>query len=210
MGEAEGEDDEDDELIDIDHLADNEKVVLWHYLSEEYQKNPDQLPMPRAIVEQFLADNQELVERLGAAQEDDGQDDDDMGEADGEEQEGDYMFEQAEAGAKMAAPPAEAIDSNEVVVEGAGEDDEDLRDMMVKAHQDSSPSREQQMYVNENGQYVVDEVEDQEDQGEGEEQVEYQQEGDQDPDEMLYGEEEMDVVDQEQQMMMQMQLQQQQ
>ena len=62
------EDDEEEELIDIDNLADNEKVVLWHYLSEEYQKNPDQLPMPRDIVEQFLADNQELVQRLSNMQ----------------------------------------------------------------------------------------------------------------------------------------------
>ena len=31
MGNGE---DEEEELIDIDNLADNEKVVLWHYLSE--------------------------------------------------------------------------------------------------------------------------------------------------------------------------------
>lgn len=55
---------EEEELIDIDNLADNEKVVLWHYLSEEYAKNPDNLPMPRDIVEQFLADNEQLVHRL--------------------------------------------------------------------------------------------------------------------------------------------------
>lgn len=67
MAAGEGEE-EEEELIDIDNLADNEKVVLWHYLSEEYQKNPDQLPMPRDIVEQFLADNQELVQRLSNMQ----------------------------------------------------------------------------------------------------------------------------------------------
>ena len=216
MGEGEGEDDEEDELIDIDHLADNEKVVLWHYLSEEYQKNPDHLPMPRDIVEQFLADNQELVQRLGNAQGEEPDDEgEDVGEGEGEDEEG-YLYEQAEAVAKMAAPPAEAIDSNEVIVEGAGEDEEDMQGVMVKAQQDSSPSREQQMYVNENGQYVIDEVEDQEelveiDEGEHQEYQEEEEEEEGEPAEMLYGEEEMEVVDQEQQqMLMQMQLQQQQ
>lgn len=206
MGEAEGEDDEEDELIDIDHLADNEKVVLWHYLSEEYQKNPDQLPMPRDIVEQFLADNQELVERLGNAQAEEPDDDEgeDEVEAEGEDEEG-YEFEEVEVGAKMAAPPAEVIDSNEVIVEGAGEDEEDLRGAMLK-DQESSPSREQQMYVNENGQYVV---EDHEEiiQVVGEDEPDQMDEDD--GEEMIYGEEEMEVVDQEQQeMLMQMQLQQ--
>ena len=91
-----------------------------------------------------------------------------MGE--GEEE---FDYEADDVGAKMAAPPAGAIDSSEVIVEGAGEDDEDLQAMVLKAG--SSPSREQQMYVNENGEYVV---KDQEDADEGEDdQQEYQDEG---------------------------------
>lgn len=62
-GEDQGEDDED-QLIDIDNLKDNEKAILIQYLHDEYQKNPDQLPMPKEMVEQFLLDNKDLVESL--------------------------------------------------------------------------------------------------------------------------------------------------
>jgi hypothetical protein len=34
------------------------------YLQEEYEKNPDSLPMPKEQYEQLLADNQELLERM--------------------------------------------------------------------------------------------------------------------------------------------------
>ena len=34
------------------------------YLQEEYEKNPDALPMPKEQCEQLLADNQELLERM--------------------------------------------------------------------------------------------------------------------------------------------------
>lgn len=52
-----GEGDDDDQLIDIDNLQDNEKAILIQYLQDEYQKNPDQLPMPKEVIEQFLHDN---------------------------------------------------------------------------------------------------------------------------------------------------------
>lgn len=55
------EDEEGDQLIDIDNLEDNEKAILWQYLHEEYKNNPDQLPMPKEVVEQFLTDNHDLV-----------------------------------------------------------------------------------------------------------------------------------------------------
>ena len=45
------EEEEGDQLIDIDNLEDNEKAILWQYLHEEYKNNPDQLPMPREVVE---------------------------------------------------------------------------------------------------------------------------------------------------------------
>ena len=44
-------------MIDIDNLNDNEKAILFQYLQDEYQKNPDQLPMPKDVIEQFLSDN---------------------------------------------------------------------------------------------------------------------------------------------------------
>ena len=111
----EGEGEEEEELIDIDNLADNEKAVLWQYLNEEYQKNPDQLPMPREIVEQFLADNQELADRINNASQQEEQEDEGV------------------------APPADVIDSSEVVVEGA----------------EREATRDDQMYVNEDGNYMV-------------------------------------------------------
>jgi len=60
--EYKGEDDED-QLIDIDNLNDKEKVMLWQYLHDEYQKDPNSLPMDKETVEQFLNDNYELVQR---------------------------------------------------------------------------------------------------------------------------------------------------
>ncbi len=59
--DGEQEDEEGDQLIDIDNLEDNEKAILWQYLHEEYKNNPDQLPMPKEVVEQFLTDNHDLV-----------------------------------------------------------------------------------------------------------------------------------------------------
>ena len=50
LGEGQGEDDED-QLIDIDNLNDNEKAILIQYLQDEYKKNPDQLPMPKEVIE---------------------------------------------------------------------------------------------------------------------------------------------------------------
>jgi len=54
---GEGEDEDEDQLIDIDNLNDEEKAILIQYLQDEYKKNPDQLPMPKEVIEQFLADN---------------------------------------------------------------------------------------------------------------------------------------------------------
>lgn len=62
-GEDHGEDDED-QLIDIAGLEDHEKAILLQYLHDEYQKNPDQLPMPKEVVAQLLAENKDMVEGL--------------------------------------------------------------------------------------------------------------------------------------------------
>lgn len=50
--------------MDLDNLNDQEKVVVWHYFREEYEKEPYSLPIAKETVEQFLLENQELVERL--------------------------------------------------------------------------------------------------------------------------------------------------
>jgi len=44
---------------------------LIQYLQDEYKKNPDQLPMPKEVIEQFLSDNQDLIARMQAEDEDD-------------------------------------------------------------------------------------------------------------------------------------------
>ena len=67
----EGEGDDDDQLIDIDNLQDNEKAILIQYLQDEYEKNPDQLPMPKEVIEQFLHDNQDLIAKMQQEAEDD-------------------------------------------------------------------------------------------------------------------------------------------
>lgn len=68
-----GEGDDDDQLIDIDNLQDNEKAILIQYLQDEYQKNPDQLPMPKEVIEQFLHDNQDLIAKMQQEAEDEGE-----------------------------------------------------------------------------------------------------------------------------------------
>lgn len=81
-----GEEDED-QLIDIDNLNDNEKVILIQYLQDEYAKDPDNLPMPREVIEQFLEDNKELVEMINNQQNQD--DGDEAPDGQGEEEEED-------------------------------------------------------------------------------------------------------------------------
>ena len=53
---GEGEDDED-QMIDIENLNDKEKAILMQYLQEEYNNNPNQLPMSREVIENFFAEN---------------------------------------------------------------------------------------------------------------------------------------------------------
>jgi len=62
--EDQGEGEDEEQMIDIDNLNDNEKAILFQYLQDEYQKNPDQLPMPKEVIEKFLADNQHLIENM--------------------------------------------------------------------------------------------------------------------------------------------------
>jgi hypothetical protein len=62
--EEDDDDEEEDQYFDIDNLNDDEKAILMQYLQEEYEKNPDSLPMPKEQYEQLLADNQDLLERM--------------------------------------------------------------------------------------------------------------------------------------------------
>lgn len=54
--------DEDEPMIDTDNLDEKEKALLCRYLQAEYERDPDSLPMPREVVEEFLARNHELLE----------------------------------------------------------------------------------------------------------------------------------------------------
>jgi hypothetical protein len=66
--------DEDEPMIDTDNLDDKEKALLCRYLQAEYERDPDSLPMPREVVEEFLARNHELLEQLDDLEDDeDGQ-----------------------------------------------------------------------------------------------------------------------------------------
>ena len=57
-------------MIDTDNLDDKEKALLCRYLQAEYEKDPESLPMPREVVEEFLARNQDLLEQLDDLDED--------------------------------------------------------------------------------------------------------------------------------------------
>jgi len=41
-------------LIDLDKLDDNNKQMLLEYLQQEYEKNPDQFPFPKELIEEQL------------------------------------------------------------------------------------------------------------------------------------------------------------
>ena len=121
-GEGEGEEEEDDqEEIDIDKLNDQEKAILLHYLQDQYNNNPDQLPMPKEVIEQFIADNQDLIQNM----EDNEYDDEgEEGSIDGGEEQIEVM-----GGDDLH----QGIDSSEIVVENEGDDglDNDQEDAMI-------------------------------------------------------------------------------
>jgi len=105
----EGEEEEDDqELIDIDKLNDQEKAILLHYLQDQYNNNPDQLPMPKEVIEQFIIDNQDLIKNMGDYELDYEEDAIDGGEEQIEVMEGENLHQ--------------GIDSSEMVVENDGDD----------------------------------------------------------------------------------------
>lgn len=117
----EGEEEEDDqELIDIDKLNDQEKAILLHYLQDQYNNNPDQLPMPKEVIEQFIIDNQDLIKNMGDYELDYEEDAIDGGEEQIEVMEGENLHQ--------------GIDSSEMVVENDGDDNleqNDQEDAMI-------------------------------------------------------------------------------
>jgi len=99
------EDDDDDQNIDFDKLNDQEKVILLQYFQDQYNNNPDSLPMPKEMIEQIFADNQSLIQKMQEQYDDGDLDDaDPSAERDGEDLN-------------------QGIDSSEIVVENTGERD---------------------------------------------------------------------------------------
>ena len=104
--------DDDEQMIDTDNLDDHEKALLCRYLQAEYAKNPDSLPMPREVVEEFLARNQDLLDQQ------DNQDED--GSGPGEMPPPGHQDGLGDTGQESRN---EGIDSNEIVVEGDADQD---------------------------------------------------------------------------------------
>ena len=121
-----GEDDEE-QMIDIDNLNDNEKAILLQYLHDEYQKNPDNLPMSKELVEQFLDDNKDLLNQLLADQ----QQDDDDGEDNGEDYDDDQVPNQAmviQGDDNLPRTDEEDEDEEDGMQAPGGADDEEFDD----------------------------------------------------------------------------------
>jgi len=41
-------------LIDLDQLDDQNRQMLLEYLHQEYEKNPDQFPFPKELIEEYM------------------------------------------------------------------------------------------------------------------------------------------------------------
>lgn len=48
------EDDDEEMLIDLDQLDDQNRQMLLEYLHQEYEKNPDQFPFPKELIEEYM------------------------------------------------------------------------------------------------------------------------------------------------------------
>ena len=113
-GESDGEGSEydlEDEVIDLDKLNDQEKAILLHYLQDQYHNSPEQLPMPKEVVEHFLMANKDLLEKK-----------DEYMVADGLEYDGEEIDGGEELVEVMAGDQNQGIDSSEMVVENDGDD----------------------------------------------------------------------------------------
>lgn len=54
-GEYGDEDDEDGEdmLVDLDNMPEDKRQMLLEYLQQEYDRNPDEFPYPKEILDQY-------------------------------------------------------------------------------------------------------------------------------------------------------------
>lgn len=46
-------------LIELDDLDENERQMLLQYLQQEYEKNPDQFPFPKEILQDYMMQQQQ-------------------------------------------------------------------------------------------------------------------------------------------------------
>lgn len=58
-GDQEDEDEDEDMLIDLDQLDDHNRQMLLEYLRQEYDKNPDQFPFPKELIEDYMLKQQQ-------------------------------------------------------------------------------------------------------------------------------------------------------
>lgn len=136
-GEDLGEDDED-QLIDIAGLEDHEKAILLQYLHDEYQKNPDQLPMPKEVVAQLLAENKDMVEGLQLMPGQQLDDEEQEEEQDEDQDEGDYGADDNQD------QMIQVHNNNAMVIEGEQNESEE-RD--VADDEDEEDDEEKEEYV---------------------------------------------------------------
>lgn len=59
----EGEEGEEEMLIDLDQLDDHNRQMLLEYLQQEYDKNPDQFPFPQELIKDYM-NKRESVEDI--------------------------------------------------------------------------------------------------------------------------------------------------
>lgn len=49
----EGEDDGEDELVDLENLPEDKRQMLLEYLQQEYDRNPDNFPYPKEVLDHY-------------------------------------------------------------------------------------------------------------------------------------------------------------
>ena len=50
-------------LIDLDQLDDQNRQMLLEYLQQEYEKNPDQFPFPKELIEDYMLKQQQQQQK---------------------------------------------------------------------------------------------------------------------------------------------------
>lgn len=115
-GEEEEEEDEIDEdgpFIDLNKIKDQDKFMLMKYFQDQYDNNPDQLPMPKEEIEEILRENQGFIQKMQQQQDQQEYGGEGEEEEDDNEEEGMDIHEQG-------------IDSSEIIVEHSVEDQDGI------------------------------------------------------------------------------------